>query len=122
MKLFCKLFIIILLAATAFALHPVQAKEMELPDSVHERITQFSKDGDVLAQQGKYREAVDKYLQAFELLPEPRTDWEACTWLLAAIGDANFRSKNYEQATRSSIFAWARRSSNSAICRERMMS
>jgi tetratricopeptide (TPR) repeat protein len=71
---------------------------MELPDSVHERITQFSKDGDVLAQQGKYREAVDKYLQAFELLPEPRTDWEACTWLLAAIGDANFRSKNYEQA------------------------
>lgn len=56
-------------------------------------------EGDDLADNGRYREAVEKYLQAFELLPEPKTDWEACTWLLAAIGDANFNSKNYEQAS-----------------------
>lgn len=94
----CKLVVIVLVAATAFALHPVEAKDMELSDSIHEQITQLSKEGDVLAEQGQYHEAVEKYLQAFELLPEPRTDWEACTWLLAAIGDANFKSKNYEHA------------------------
>jgi transposase len=31
------------------------------------------------------------YLQAWDLLPEPKTEWEAATWLLAAIGDANFQ-------------------------------
>jgi tetratricopeptide (TPR) repeat protein len=98
MTRFRRLFVVVLIAATAFALDPVQAKDMELPDSVHEQITQLSKEGDVLAEQGHYREAVDKYLQAFELLPEPRADWEACTWLLAAIGDSNFKSKNYEHA------------------------
>jgi tetratricopeptide (TPR) repeat protein len=33
-----------------------------------------------------------------ELLPEPKFDWEASTWLLAAIGDANFLGGHYEQA------------------------
>lgn len=79
--------------------HLLRAQEMELSDAIHERITQLSREGDDLADNGRYREAVEKYLQAFELLPEPKTDWEACTWLLAAIGDANFNSKNYEQAS-----------------------
>ena len=39
-----------------------------------------------------------KYVEAIKLLPEPITQWEACTWLLVAIGDANFLSKNYQQA------------------------
>jgi hypothetical protein len=26
----------------------------------------------------------------WDLLPEPKTSWEAATWLLGAIGDANF--------------------------------
>lgn len=71
---------------------------MELSDAIHGQITQLSMAGDDLAENFRYREAVEKYLQALELLPEPRTDWEACTWLLAAIGDANFNSKNYEHA------------------------
>jgi hypothetical protein len=29
------------------------------------------------------------------LLPEPKTDWEAATWILGAIGDANFLGKDY---------------------------
>lgn len=44
------------------------------------------------------RAAVEKYIEALELLPEPKTDWEACTWLLTAIDNANFKSKNYEHA------------------------
>lgn len=76
----------------------LRAQEMELSDAVHEQIIQLSSAGDDLAENFHYREAVEKYLQAFELLPEPRTDWEACTWLLAAIGDANFKSKNYEHS------------------------
>jgi tetratricopeptide (TPR) repeat protein len=76
----------------------VGAQPVELPDALHERITELSEAGDALADEGKYRDAVGKYVEALELLPEPMTDWEACTWLLTAVGDANFLSGNYEQA------------------------
>jgi len=71
---------------------------IQLPDAVHVQITNLSEEGDLLAEQAKYREAIEKYIAALDLLPEPKSDWEACTWLLAAIGDANFLGRHYEQA------------------------
>jgi tetratricopeptide (TPR) repeat protein len=62
----------------------------KLPDDVHKRIMDFSKAGDKLAAQGKYREAIGEYKQAWELVPEPENDWEASTWLMAAIADAAY--------------------------------
>jgi tetratricopeptide (TPR) repeat protein len=62
----------------------------ELDDEVHERIQALCAEGDALAQQAKYPAALTKYRAAWDLLPEPRTDWDAATWILAAIGDANF--------------------------------
>lgn len=72
--------------------------ELELPDGIHNRIVRLSKEGDSFSEQGKYREAIELYIKALRLVPEPITNWEASTWLLVAIGDANFLSKNYEQA------------------------
>lgn len=71
---------------------------MELSDQVHERVQALSAQGDASAEQGRYREAVDRYVEALGLLPEPITDWEAATWLLAAIGDAHFLAGEYEHA------------------------
>lgn len=62
----------------------------ELPTLVHERIKDLCKQGDELAESGDYPTAIQKYWVAWDLLPEPKTDWQAATWLLAAIGDANF--------------------------------
>ncbi len=36
--------------------------------------------------------------QAWKLLPEPKADWEASTWLLAAIGDCQFQLQDYPSA------------------------
>lgn len=94
-KLFAAAYIGVFIALT-YA--PAQAGEMELPDSIHRKVVQLSKEGDSQSDSAHYREAVEKYIAAFELLPEPRTDWEASTRLLGAIGDANFQSGNYEQA------------------------
>jgi hypothetical protein len=33
--------------------------------------------------------------RAWDLLPEPKTEWEAATWILAAVGDANFLGADY---------------------------
>src|SRR5262245_48829022 len=67
----------------------------QLPQKVHDRIEALCKKGDALAEREKYPAALEQYWAAWDLLPEPRTDWEAATWILAAVGDANFLSGDY---------------------------
>lgn len=92
------------LGATVLAALPLTGgaatgeKPAELSDAIHRKVTALSKQGDALAAQEKYREAIERYIEAMNLLPEPTTQWEACTWLLTAIGDANFLGRHYEQA------------------------
>lgn len=62
----------------------------DLNDELHERIKALSTGGDTLAEDGNYEGALVKYWEAFDLLPDPKTDWDAGTWLLTAIGDTNF--------------------------------
>jgi hypothetical protein len=67
----------------------------QLSDDTHERIQSLCQTGDGFADEGDYPAALTQYWAAWDLLPEPQTDWEAATWILAAIGDANFLSGDY---------------------------
>lgn len=67
----------------------------ELLDETLKRIQKLSANGDALAEEGRYPDALKKYWTAWDLLPDPKTNWEAATWLLAAIGDANFLNGDY---------------------------
>lgn len=67
----------------------------ELDDGLHARIKDLGAAGDDLAEGGDCAGALGKYWEAFDLLPEPKSDWEAGTWLMAAIGDANFRQGDF---------------------------
>lgn len=69
--------------------------QLELPANLYERISQLSAEGDVLAEKSEFENAISKYNEAWEIVPEPKNDWEASTWLLAAIGDACFLSGFY---------------------------
>jgi hypothetical protein len=62
---------------------------MELPDDVYKSIKELCAAGD-LATESSYSRALDLYLQAWDLVPAPKEQWEAATWILAAIGDANW--------------------------------
>ncbi|MBP0583484.1 hypothetical protein J8I29_29465 [Labrys sp. LIt4] len=77
----------------------------ELEDTLYEQIKALSATGDALAQDGDYEGALLRYWEAFELLPEPKTDWEAGTWLLAAIGDANFLQGNFSDGRNNLTYA-----------------
>ena len=68
----------------------------ELQIDTHERVQALSAAGDEFAEAGRFQDALAKYGNAWELLPEPKTQWEAATWLLAAIGDANFLKGDFE--------------------------
>ena len=69
---------------------------LELDDKIHSKIQGLCAKGDSLAEVGKFATALDNYWKAFDLIPEPKTNWEATTWILVAIGDANFLEHDFE--------------------------
>jgi tetratricopeptide (TPR) repeat protein len=70
----------------------------ELDDEVYETIQTLCATADALAESGEYPDALGKYWEAFDLIPEPKQEWEATLWVLAAIGDANFLLGDYAAA------------------------
>lgn len=69
----------------------------ELTDKLHDAIKAFCAEGDALAEQGRPGDAIARYEAAWDLLPEPRTDWSAATWILAAIGDVHYLDCEFER-------------------------
>jgi tetratricopeptide (TPR) repeat protein len=65
-------------------------------NETYKQIKLLCTEGDELADQEDYPAALKKFWDAFDLIPEPKTDWEAATWVLAAIGDVNFLNKDYQ--------------------------
>ncbi len=66
---------------------------LRLDEAIHLQISEQCAKGDGLAEVGEFREAVAAYNQAWSLVPDPKNEWEAATWILAAIGDACFQGK-----------------------------
>ncbi|MEJ7805860.1 MAG: tetratricopeptide repeat protein [Telluria sp.] len=52
--------------------------------------------GDAHADLDRFPDALALYWQAWDLLPEPKIECDAATWILAAVGDANFLGRDYE--------------------------
>ncbi|MCQ2503012.1 MAG: tetratricopeptide repeat protein [Saccharofermentans sp.] len=71
---------------------------MDLNDELFEEITKCTDKGEALFDKGNFKAAIEEYKKAFELIPEPKTDWDASVWTLAAIGDSHFMLKEYAEA------------------------
>lgn len=67
----------------------------ELSDAIHEEIQRHCAIGDKFASAKQYPDALQSYWTAWNLLHEPKTEWEAATWILAAVGDANFLDSDF---------------------------
>lgn len=70
----------------------------QLPDDVHAQISRLSERGNRLAEGQSYAEARAAWQNAWDLLPEPREQWEAAAWLLTAVGDAYVLEGKYADA------------------------
>jgi len=70
----------------------------ELPDEIHESIKRFCAEGDSLAEAKRYRDAIARFEQALSLLPTPYEQWDAATWIYAALGDTFFFAGDFERA------------------------
>jgi len=65
-------------------------KTIELGEQTHRAIKTHCAKGDSLAEEGKYKDAIAAYNDAWLLIPDPKNDWEASTWVLAAIADSAY--------------------------------
>lgn len=70
----------------------------ELDPTLHSRIVAIAAEADRRADEAKFYEALVLYNDALALVPEPKTKWNASTWLLGSIGDAAFQGNYYETA------------------------
>jgi tetratricopeptide (TPR) repeat protein len=77
---------------------PFACRNMELADELYARICELSERGNELAEDGSASAALLSFEEAWDILPEPKTTWEAARWLLAAIGDMQFQLGEYEAA------------------------
>lgn len=78
------------------------SKEFELDASTHEAVKALCAVGDRLAEAGSYEAAIAEYNKAWLVVPEPKSEWQASTWILAAIADACFLS-GYKTSAREAL-------------------
>lgn len=76
---------------------------MELPETLYEQVESLSEQGSELFDEGQFAQAIKQWSQALELLPEPKSDWDAYTWLSTSVGDAHFQLGGFASA-RQSLF------------------
>jgi tetratricopeptide (TPR) repeat protein len=71
---------------------------MELDPAIHAAVERLSERGNALIDADRTDEAVAAFQEAVALLPAPKEDWEAWTWLAAAIGDAYYLADRFAEA------------------------
>jgi tetratricopeptide (TPR) repeat protein len=69
-----------------------------MDEGLHSRIRDLCAQGYALAQEQQFEKAYGFYQDALTLVPRPIEDWEATTWILAAIGDLYYLAGRMEKA------------------------
>lgn len=73
-------------------------KAAELDDVTYDQIQELSEQGNALAEDEAFSDALEKFNAALMLVPEPKTEWEAATWLYASMGDMYYLQEDYAKA------------------------
>jgi tetratricopeptide (TPR) repeat protein len=71
----------------------------KLPNELRETIDKLCQKGDQFAQIDQLDDALDQYEAAWELLPDPKDQWPAATWILMAAGDIYFEKRDFVAAS-----------------------
>ena len=71
----------------------------KLPGDVCQMIDKLCQKGDQFAQIDQHDDALDQYEAAWQLLPDPKNQWPAATWILMAAGDVYFEKRDFVAAS-----------------------
>lgn len=67
----------------------------KLEDDLSDQIHELCDLGIDLADGGRFDKAMEAYDMAWDLLPEPKTEWEEAHWILGNKGDAHFSQRDF---------------------------
>lgn len=70
----------------------------KIPADIRQMIDALCQKGDRFAQIDQFDDALDQYEAAWELLPEPKNQWPAATWVLMAAGDVYYEKRDFVAA------------------------
>ena len=73
------------------------AVQEELTDIQQEWINNYAQIGNDEIENENFEHAIGWFSKALEIIPEPKSKWEATGWLNASIGDAYFYLHNYAE-------------------------
>jgi hypothetical protein len=83
------------------------SENLELNSGLQDAIKVPCAVGNQLADEQRFEEAIAKYNKAWRLVPEPKNDWIASTWILAAIADTCFLA-GYKTSALKVVHWWSR--------------
>ena len=78
---------------------------MELDDVTYFEITKHSEIGDAFFYNGDFESALKEYNKAWELIPDPKNEWNASMWVLGMIGATCIRLHHLVSAKEALEFA-----------------
>jgi tetratricopeptide (TPR) repeat protein len=67
----------------------------KLPKDLARIVDDLCRKGDQFAGMDQYDDAIEQYTAAWDLLPAPKEQWLAATWILLSAGDVYFRNQEY---------------------------
>lgn len=71
---------------------------MTLDDKIYEEITTLCKQGEDFLEENEDNEALKCFNKALNLVPSPKTDWEASLWIYSALGDIYYLESEEKKA------------------------
>jgi hypothetical protein len=69
-----------------------------LPAKLYKEVQARCHEGERLMMAANHNKAFHQFLQALDLLPEPRAQWNAAGWILVAIGENAIRAGSFRAA------------------------
>lgn len=70
----------------------------KLPSDLRQMIDKLCQKGDQFIQIDQLDDALDQFEAAWDLLPDPKNQWPAGTWILLAVGDVYFERREFAAA------------------------
>lgn len=71
---------------------------MELNDRVYEKVKKYCDEGNELSEKNHFKAAINCFEKAYEIIPDPKRNWEASTWISASIGDCYYFSEEFNKS------------------------
>jgi len=71
---------------------------IELPEDIHEKITEMSEFGNLMVETYNFEPAIRQFIKTLELVPDPKQNWEVTTWLYVSIGDCHYEMQEFKKA------------------------